>query len=171
MQVAPSCGQICNLNKWRHLVANFATNACGALWWSNLQLMQVAQSGGQICNWCKWCHLVAKYGTNARAFSLLTEEITQVKKAIPWVSRASGNVSFFTICLFPSISIITVAVNPDSKLIFFFTSPFVCFQSVWNNIVTVHPHLNWRQLDCHLNWTMLWQRSLIMSGFNCRNCQ
>ena len=82
-----------------------------------------------------------------------------------------SKVSFFTICLFPSISIITVVVNPHSQFIFFFTSPFVCFQSVWNNIVTVHPHLNWRQLDCHLNWTMLWQRSLIMSGFNCRNCQ
>ena len=62
-----------------------------------------------------------------------------------------SKVSFFTICLFPSISIITVVVNPHSKLIFFFTSPFVCFQSVWNNIVTVYPHLNWRQLDCHLN--------------------
>ena len=33
MQVAPSGGQICNLCKWRHLVANFATNASGTIWW------------------------------------------------------------------------------------------------------------------------------------------
>ena len=62
--MAPSGGQICNSCKWCHLVAKFATNASGAIWWSNLQLMQVAPSGGQICNWCKWCHLVA-FGTNA----------------------------------------------------------------------------------------------------------
>ena len=49
MQVVPSGGQICNQCKWRHLVAKFATNASGAIWWPNLQLMQVAPSGGQIC--------------------------------------------------------------------------------------------------------------------------
>ena len=78
MQVAPSLGQICNLWKWRHLVAIFATNASGAIWWPNLQLMQVAPSGGQICSLCKWCHIVAKfnpgYGVNF------------------WVRCASGNV-------------------------------------------------------------------------------
>merc|ERR1711911_451456 len=57
-------GQICNLCKWRHLVAKFATNASGAIWWPNLQLMQVAPSGGQICNLCKWRHLEAKFATN-----------------------------------------------------------------------------------------------------------
>ena len=50
MQVAQSGGQICNLCKWRHLVAKFVTNASGAIWWPNLLLMQVAPSGGQICN-------------------------------------------------------------------------------------------------------------------------
>ena len=49
MQVMPSCGQICNSCKWRYLLAKFATNASGAIWWSNLQLMQLAPSGGQIC--------------------------------------------------------------------------------------------------------------------------
>ena len=29
-----------------HLVAKFVTNASGAIWWSNLQLMQVAPSCG-----------------------------------------------------------------------------------------------------------------------------
>ena len=65
MQVAPSGGQICNLCKWRHLVAKFATNASGAIWWPNLQLMQGAPSGGQICNLYKWCYLVAKFAINA----------------------------------------------------------------------------------------------------------
>ena len=32
------------------LVANFATNASGDIWWPNLQLMQVVPSGGQKCN-------------------------------------------------------------------------------------------------------------------------
>ena len=31
MQEAPSDGQICNLCKWRHLVAKYATNASGAM--------------------------------------------------------------------------------------------------------------------------------------------
>ena len=31
------------------LVAKFATNANGAIWWPNLQLMKVAPSGGQFC--------------------------------------------------------------------------------------------------------------------------
>merc|ERR1712112_28324 len=99
MQVLPSGGQIWNKCKWRHLVVKFginmqvvhpvaklATNASGAIWWSNLesickwcirwqnwQPMQVAPSGGQIWNQyasgasggkignqCKWRHLVAK---------------------------------------------------------------------------------------------------------------
>ena len=46
-------------------VAKFATNASGAIWWPNLELMQAAPSGGQICNQCKWRHLVAKFATNA----------------------------------------------------------------------------------------------------------
>ena len=78
MQVVPSCGQICNTCKWRHLVANFANYASGAIWWSNLLLMQVdsflwqnlqhmqvAPSGGHICKLCKWRHLVVKFATNA----------------------------------------------------------------------------------------------------------
>ena len=49
IQVAPSGGQIYNLCKSCHLVAKFATNTSGAIWWSNLQQMQVAPpSGGQI---------------------------------------------------------------------------------------------------------------------------
>ena len=40
MQVVPSGGQVCNLCKWRHLVAMFATNASGANWWPILQLIE-----------------------------------------------------------------------------------------------------------------------------------
>ena len=36
--------------QWRHLVAKFGTNASGAIWWPNLQLMQVAPSGRQFYN-------------------------------------------------------------------------------------------------------------------------
>ena len=50
MQVVSSCGQICNLCKWHHLVAKFATNASGVILWPSLQRMQVVPSGGQICN-------------------------------------------------------------------------------------------------------------------------
>ena len=67
-------GKICNLCKWRHLVAKFetnasgrkfATNASGAIWWSNLQIIQVVPSFGQIYKFCNWCHLVVKFSTNA----------------------------------------------------------------------------------------------------------
>ena len=66
---------------WRHLVAKFATNANGAIWWPILQLMQVTPPCGQILNlykwnhigqicnqiWnlCKWRHLVANLATNS----------------------------------------------------------------------------------------------------------
>ena len=39
MQVVPSGGQIRKQCKWRHLVAKFATNLIGAIWWPNLLLM------------------------------------------------------------------------------------------------------------------------------------
>jgi len=48
MQVVPCGGQNCNKRKWGHLVAKFATNASGAMWWPNLYAMQVASSGGLI---------------------------------------------------------------------------------------------------------------------------
>ena len=57
--------------------------------------------------------MVAKYGTNARAFSLLTEEITQVKKAIPWVRCASGNVLF----LMDGIDIYLVKIKRLKELV------------------------------------------------------
>ena len=97
MQVAPSGGQICNLGKWRHLVA-----------------MQVAPPGGKNCNQCKLHYnlepmlvapLVVKFWTNTNGTTynrpnlepmqvefFLAGEITQVKEAIPWVRCASGNV-------------------------------------------------------------------------------
>ena len=50
MHVMLPGSQLWNQCKWRHLVAKFATNASGAMWWPNLELIQVAPSGGQICN-------------------------------------------------------------------------------------------------------------------------
>ena len=50
MQVAPPDEQILNQSKSCHLVAKFATNAGGAIWWSKFQLMQVVPSGGQNCD-------------------------------------------------------------------------------------------------------------------------
>ena len=47
-------------------MTKFVTNASGAIWWPNLELMQVEPS--------------------------LAEEITQALDAIPWVRCASGNV-------------------------------------------------------------------------------
>merc|ERR1711978_142065 len=82
--MAPSVGQICNLCKWRHLVEEFTTNASGAIWWPNLQLMQVAPSGGQICNLCKWRHLVAEFTTNASGAILVAKFATYASGAIWW---------------------------------------------------------------------------------------
>ena len=50
MHVTLPGGQLWNQCKWCHLVAKFATNASGAIWWPNLQPMQDAPSGGQILN-------------------------------------------------------------------------------------------------------------------------
>ena len=40
-------------------MAKYTTNACGATFCPNFQVIQVVPPGGQIFNWCKWCHLVA----------------------------------------------------------------------------------------------------------------
>ena len=82
MQMAPSGGQICNLCKWRHLVAKFETYASGATWWPNLEPMQVA-------------------------IFLSAGEITQDKEAIPWVRCASGNVYFQNPMSGSKVSLIT----------------------------------------------------------------
>ena len=58
-----------------NLVGKFVINACGAIWWPNLQLMQMAPSGGQISSW-----------------SLQPVDVTQVKESIPWVRYATANV-------------------------------------------------------------------------------
>ena len=76
-----SGGQICNLCKWRHLVAIFATNASVAIRWPNLQLMKVAPYGRHICKLCKWRHLVTKFATYASDAILLSSSI-QVTESI-----------------------------------------------------------------------------------------
>ena len=53
------------------MLAKFGTNAGGATWWSNFELIQVETMQ------------VAFY---------FAGEITQVKESIPWVRCASGNV-------------------------------------------------------------------------------
>ena len=112
MQVVPSGGHVCNQCKWCHLVVKYGTNASGAIWWANLQLMQLAPSGGQIWNQSKWCTLwpnwqpmqVAPSGgqicNQFKKFhwnqfqTILVERFTQVMDSIPWVRCASGNVLF-----------------------------------------------------------------------------
>ena len=93
----------------------FGTNASGAIWWANLQLMQLAPSGGQIWNQYvsgasggkignqfKWRHLVAKFATNSRSATeidvklfyewsnFLAERLTQLIDSIPWFRCVSG---------------------------------------------------------------------------------
>ena len=41
------------------------TNASGAIWWPNSELMQVELSDGKIWKLCTWSHVVAKFVTNA----------------------------------------------------------------------------------------------------------
>ena len=48
MQVAPTGGQICNLCKWHHLVAIFATNASGAMLLPNLVQVTASISGSVV---------------------------------------------------------------------------------------------------------------------------
>ena len=109
MQVVPLGGQIWNKCQWRHMVGKIATNASGAIWWANLQLMQLAPSGGQIWNQyasgasggkignqCNWCHKEAKFVINASG-AIWWPRFTQVMESILWVRCASGNV-FFHMC-------------------------------------------------------------------------
>ena len=71
MQVMPSGGQIWNLCNWRHLVVKFginmqvaklATNASGAIWWTNLQPIQEV-SLKSISNYSSW-DIYSSYGLN-----------------------------------------------------------------------------------------------------------
>ena len=63
MQVTLSDGQILSQVAFQ-LVVKFGTNASGATWWSNLEIVQVAQHLGYILNQCKQRHLVARLVTN-----------------------------------------------------------------------------------------------------------
>ena len=65
MQVMQPGGQICNICKCCHLMANFGTNASGATWWPNFEKMQVVPHGSPIFNWCRRHHQEAKIVTDA----------------------------------------------------------------------------------------------------------
>ena len=54
------------------VLAKFATNASGAIWWQNMQLMQVAPPGAQNWNQCKLYYRLAKFGTNASDATCVT---------------------------------------------------------------------------------------------------
>ena len=73
--MAPSGGQIWNLCKWRHLVANFATNSSGAIWWRNLQLTRM------LVSFCNYCKLVEKFATYASG-AMLLPNLAQVTDSI-----------------------------------------------------------------------------------------
>ena len=78
------------------MVTKYPTNASGANWWPNLQLMQVAPSGGQICNLCKWCHMVAKFATNVSGAMLLPSLIHVTES----ISESVVPLAMFTILSF-----------------------------------------------------------------------
>ena len=46
-------------------ICTFCTNASGATWWQNFELIYVAPPSDQIFNLCEWHYLVAKYLTNS----------------------------------------------------------------------------------------------------------
>ena len=50
MQVTQPGGQVCNLCKWRPLMANIRTNASDLIETKTMELMQVVPSGNQIWN-------------------------------------------------------------------------------------------------------------------------
>ena len=53
MQVASPGGQVCYWFKYRHPVAKFVINACGAMWWPNLQPIKVVPLKS-ISNYSNW---------------------------------------------------------------------------------------------------------------------
>ena len=81
-------------------MAKCATNASGAIWWPNFELMQVPPFGtnsGGITWWSNFELIQVEphtLGTNAGGILefYLAGEITQVKDSIPWVRCAFGNV-------------------------------------------------------------------------------
>ena len=83
------------------------TNASGAIWWPNSEVIQVAPSGDQIWNYCMWRHPVTKFWTNVSVTILWPNfELMQVALSgdlyvhctiiltIIWVRCAYGNVSW-----------------------------------------------------------------------------
>ena len=54
MQVAPSGGHFCNKGRWRHLMANFATNASGVILWPKLEPMRIALQFGTYASGVIW---------------------------------------------------------------------------------------------------------------------
>ena len=82
---------ICNQCKWRHLVANFETNAHSTIWGTNLELL----SNASRATW--WPKVETKESfiwifLSTELAGFVAGEIIQVIETIPWVFCASGNV-------------------------------------------------------------------------------
>ena len=102
MQMALPDDQILNQSMLCHLMAKFATDASGVIWWPNLQLMQVALSGGQICNECKWHQPLAKFATLECKWCHVVAKFSPCYGVSFWVRCASGNVcSLYLSLAFP----------------------------------------------------------------------
>ena len=82
MQAAPPDDQILNQSKLWHLMAKYATNTSGAIWWSNLQLLQVVPSCATL--------LLMQHYIPVWCGPVLAGFILQLMQVAP----TSGNVSF-----------------------------------------------------------------------------
>ena len=71
-------------------MANFVTNASGAIWWPTLHLVQVVSFGGQIC---KWYQLMTKFESNVNVpcgcQTLPEAQRTQSIQSITWVNLST----------------------------------------------------------------------------------
>ena len=90
-------------------MVKYGTNASGAIWWENLQLMQMAPSGGQIWNQyasgtssgkignkCKWRHLVAKFATNSSSSTEINFELFYLKDLLKlWTPGSVVHLAMF----------------------------------------------------------------------------
>ena len=106
--------QLC---KWCHQVVKFETNAKGAIWQLNLQLMQVVPSDGHICN---------QFMYRVVFFNCSHPKISKYKKKPKYTNCSHGNSSEMS-KYGKSQNIVTVPHSQSGNSLNTLTFFFLCF--------------------------------------------
>ena len=131
-------------------MTKFVTNASGAIWWPNLEVMQPIQVPlKSILKYLTWIFLATEFA------SFVAGKIYQVIEANAWVRCASGNVYICKglLCLFVAIGLLVFNIQqlPYKELQYFLKGEQFSFEKLTSKILISNAVL---EVGCDECWTM-----------------